>query len=161
MTDNDRFEALGQSKLAAELSAEQCRILANLVTLRDLADGEILVQEGQSDNHLYAIITGLLCVMKNAGSAEETTFFAISAGDLADELGFMDDTKHFASLVARGKTRVLGIERQKLESLLTTHPDIVYKVMRAIIRAVHKIQNQLSMQSVELTNYIQKMHGRY
>jgi hypothetical protein len=33
--------------------------------------------------------------------------------------------------------------------------------MRAIVKAVHQIQAQLSMQSVELTNYISKLHGRY
>ena len=68
---------------------------------------------------------------------------------------------HYASLVARGDTCVLGLEREKLESLLEKHPDIVYRVMRAIVRAVHQIQAQLSMQSVELTNYISKLHGRY
>ncbi len=30
-----------------------------------------------------------------------------------------------------------------------------------IVRAVHQIQRQLSMQSAELTNYIYKLHGRY
>jgi hypothetical protein len=33
--------------------------------------------------------------------------------------------------------------------------------MRAIVRTVHAIQRRLSMQSVELTNYIYKQHGRY
>ncbi|HQR10863.1 MAG TPA: cyclic nucleotide-binding domain-containing protein [Casimicrobiaceae bacterium] len=161
MTDNDRQVALRQSKLAAELSEEQCRVLSNLIALRDLKDGEILVAEGQSDNHLYAIVKGALCVVKNAGTADEVTLVTMSAGDFADELGFMDGAKHYASLMARGDTRVLGIEREKLESLLPTHPDIVYKVMRAIIRAVHQIQKQLSMQSTELSSYIYKMHGRY
>jgi CRP-like cAMP-binding protein len=161
MTDNDRQEALRQSKLAAELTEEQCRVLSNLIALRDLKDGEILVAEGQSDNHLYAITKGALCVVKNAGSPDEVTLVTMSAGDFADELGFMDGAKHYASLMARGDTRVLGIEREKLESLLPTHPDIVYKVMRAIIRAVHQIQKQLSMQSAELSSYIYKMHGRY
>jgi CRP/FNR family cyclic AMP-dependent transcriptional regulator len=99
--------------------------------------------------------------VKNAGRSEQVTFFTISAGDFADELGFMDGTEHYASLVANGDTRVLGLEREKLESLLTSHPEIVYKVMRAIVRAVHQIQRRLSMQSVELTNYIYKLHGRY
>ena len=160
MTPN-RLDALRQSRLAAELSDEQCRVLSDLVTLRDLQDGDLLVKEGESDNHLYAIVKGLLCVVKNAGSPEEVTFFTISAGDFADELSFMDGTEHYASLVARGDTRVLGLERERLESLLTARPDIVYRVMRAIIRAVHQIQRRLSMQSVELTNYIYKQHGRY
>lgn len=161
MATPNRLDALRQSRLAAELSDEQCGVLSDLVSVRDLKDGEILVKEGEADNHLYAIVKGLLCVVKNAGSPEEVTFFTISAGDFADELSFMDGAEHYASLVARGDTRVLGLEREKLESLLAARPDIVYKVMRAIIRAVHQIQRRLSMQSVELTNYIYKQHGRY
>jgi CRP-like cAMP-binding protein len=161
MMNPNRLEALRRSQLAAELSDEQCSVLSELVTLRDLKDGEILVREGDADNHLYVIVKGLLRVVKNAGTPDEVTFFTISAGDFADELSFMDGTRHYASLAAIGETRVLGLERERLESLLTARPDIVYKVMRAIIRAVHQIQRRLSMQSVELTNYIYKQHGRY
>jgi CRP-like cAMP-binding protein len=161
MTTPERLEALRGSQLAAELSNEQCSVLSDLVTLRDLKDGEVLVAEGTADNHLYLIVKGLLCVVKNAGTPEEVTFFTIGAGDFADELSFMDGTEHYASLVARGNTRVLGLERERLESLLNARPDVVYKVMRAIIRAVHQVQRRLSMQSVELTNYIYKQHGRY
>jgi len=147
MVNPNRLDALRQSQLAAELSDEQCSVLSELVALRELKNGEILVREGETDNHLYAIVQGLLRVVKNAGTADEITFFTISAGDFADELSFMDGTRHYASLAAVGDTRVLGLEREKLESLLTARPDIVYKVMRAIIRAVHQIQRRLSMQS--------------
>jgi CRP-like cAMP-binding protein len=54
---------------------------------------------------------------------------------------------HYASLVALADTCVFGLERQKLESLLDTRPQIVYRVMRAIVRAVHQIQRQLSRHS--------------
>jgi len=161
MTNPKSYDALRTSKLAAELSEEQCRVLAALVTLRDLKEGEVLVKEGESDNHLYTILAGTISVVRNAGTRDAVPLFAIGTGDFADELGFMDGTVHYASLVASGDTRVLGIEREKLESLLADHPEIVYKVMRAIIRAVHQIQRQLSMQSAELTNYIYKLHGRY
>lgn len=161
MITPERLSALRQSKLAAELSDEQCSVLCDKVTLRDLKDGEVLVREGHSDNHLYVIVSGSLSVVKNAGTQDQVTFFTIGAGDFADELSFMDGTEHFASLVALGNTRVLGLEREKLESMLTSRPDIVYQVMRAIVRAVHNIQRRLSMQSFELTNYIYKQHGRY
>jgi CRP-like cAMP-binding protein len=104
---------------------------------------------------------GLLGVVKNVGQPEQVTLFTIGSGDFVDELGFMDGTEHYASLVSLGETRVLGLERETLESLLGVHPDIVYKVMRSIIRAVHQIQRRLSMQSVELSNYIYKQHGKY
>ena len=94
MTTPNRLDALRQSRLAAELSDEQCSVLSDLVTLRDLRDGEVLVKEGDSDNHLYVIVRGLLRITKHAGRQEEVTFFTIGAGDFADELSFMDGTQH-------------------------------------------------------------------
>jgi len=161
MTEQSVFDALRASRLGTELSDEQARPLADIVAFRDLAAGEILVPEGTSDNHLYVIVTGALGVVRQAGKDEALTLFALGAGDLVGELSFIDGTKHYASLVATSPTRVFGIEREKLESLLHAHPDIVYNVMRAIVRTVHQIQRRLSMHSVELANYIYKQHGRY
>jgi len=161
MTDQTLVDALHRSRLGAELSAEQARTLADHLAFRDLKPDETLVKEGTSDNHLYVIIDGVLGVVKNAGTPEALTLFALSAGDLVGELGFIDQTPHYASLVAMGPTRVFGLEREKLEALLPQHPEIVYRVMRAIIRTVHQIQRRLSMQSTELTNYIYKQHGKY
>ncbi len=89
------------------------------------------------------------------------TINTLAAGDFVGEMGFMDGTEAYASKVALGDTRVLGLEREKLESLLATEPLIVYRVMRAIIRVVHQIQRRLAMHQVELSNYIYKQHGRY
>jgi CRP-like cAMP-binding protein len=58
-------------------------------------------------------------------------------------------------------TRVIGLGRARLEALIETDPLLVYRVMRAIIRAVHQIQYRLSMQQAELSNYIYKQHGKY
>lgn len=153
--------ALAQSRLAADLTEAELATLAGHVAFRDLAAGEVLVPEGTSDNHLYVIVDGALAVVRGARSAQPTHLFTLGSGDFAGEMSFIDATPHYASLVASGPTRVLGLEREKLESLLDSHPKIVYHVMRAIIRVVHVIQRRLAMQSVELTNYITKQHGRY
>ena len=149
MTNRSKLEALRASKLAVELSPEQCILLADLIDFRDLKAGDVLVREGARDNHLYVIVSGAVGVVKGAGGSGETTLITLADGALVDELSFMDGTAHYASLVARGDTCVFGLERQKLESLLDTHPQIVYRVMRAIVRAVHQIQRQLSRHRAE------------
>ena len=161
MTPTKNFDALRASKLAAELSDDECRVLADLVALRDLKQGEVLGHEGAVDNHLYVVLGGTLGVVKSLGTANEVTINTLAAGDFVGEMGFMDGSEAYASKVALGETRVLGLEREKLESLLDTHPRVVYRVMRAIIRVVHQIQRRLSMQQAELSNYIYKQHGRY
>ncbi len=161
MTTSEQLDLLRQSKLGTELTPEQCQILVSLIQFRSLKDGEVLVEEGTCDNHLYVIVSGALGVVRNAGSQAQVTLITLSAGDLVDEMSFIDGSEHYASLIALGETRVFGLEREKLESLLTTAPEIVYRVMREIIRTVHQIQRRMSMQTVELTNYIYKQHGRY
>jgi CRP/FNR family transcriptional regulator, cyclic AMP receptor protein len=161
MNNLEQLNMLRGSKIGAELTPEQSAVLSELIKVRRLADGEVLVAEGTRDNHLYVLVAGTLAVVRNAGNSEEVTLFTLNAGDLVGELGFIDGTEHYASLVARGDTQVFGLEREQLESLLPKHADIVYRVMRAIIRTAHNIQRRISMNSIELTNYIYKQHGRY
>lgn len=161
MAGTTEFEALKSSKLAPEMTDAQLRTLSQHIVFRDLRPGEVLVAEGTSDNHLYVVVSGTLGVVHNAGKDDALTLFALTTGDLAGELSFLDATPHYASMVAIGPARVMGLERERLEALLGSHPEIVYRVMRAIVRTVHQIQRRLSMQSSELTNYIYKQHGRY
>jgi CRP-like cAMP-binding protein len=67
MTDQTIVEALRGSRLAAELSDEQLRTLASNLAFRDLQPGEVLVQEGTSDNHLYVVVKGALASPRMRG----------------------------------------------------------------------------------------------
>jgi CRP-like cAMP-binding protein len=159
--DTTTLDALKSTRLANELDDAQCRALADVVTIREFAKDEVVVREGTSDNHLYVILSGALSVVHKHGKPDAEALFCLDSGDLVGELGFIDGTPRYAALVAVEATRVLSLERQALESLLDRSPWVVYRVMRAIIRTAHDIQRRLSMQSVELTNYIYKQHGKY
>jgi hypothetical protein len=55
----------------------------------------------------------------------------------------------------------LSLERAKFETLINSHPMIVYKVMRGVVRNVHSIVRHMNAQSSEMSNYIFRTHGRY
>ena len=160
MTD-PRIEALRPTRLASELDEAELAALAPLVTVRDLKAGETLVAEGATDSVLFVVTKGVLGVVKGAGTPDAVTLHTLSTGDFVDELGFMDGTPGYAAKVALSDLQVVGLPREKLEGILDTHPRVVYKVMRAIVRVAHQIQRRLSMQQNELQNYIYKQHGRY
>ena len=161
MTDDIVLQALRASRLAADLSEDECRILSGLVSVHDLADGEVLARQGTADSRLHVVASGVLAIIRDVSGDERVTVTTLAVGDLAGELGFVDGLARNSSLVAQGGARILCLERERLESLLATHPAIVYHVMRAIIRTVHQIQRRLAMQAVELSNYVYKQHGRY
>jgi CRP-like cAMP-binding protein len=163
MTQAAILEGLSKSKLAIEMTEEQRKALAAVMTLRDLAQGEVIVREGESDDHLYLVVSGGVAVVKasGGGSDDEVTLNVIRPGEVVGELSFLDGATRYASLVALDGTRVIGLSRGALEGLLDTNPQLVYRVMRAIVRVVHDLQRRLSMQTAELTNYLYKTHGRY
>ena len=161
MTDAAILEGLSKSRLSVELDDAQRRILAGVVQLKDLGLGDVLVAEGTADDHLYVVVSGALGVVKAIGTPNEVTLATIRPGDVVGELSFLDGSTRYASLIALTDVRALSLSRGDLEGLLDEHPHVVYRVMRAIVRVVHDIQRRLSMQTVELTNYLYKTHGRY
>jgi CRP-like cAMP-binding protein len=157
----ESFDALRASRLSAELDDAQCRTLAALMEIQELKDGDVLVREGSTDDHLFVVIRGALGVVRHPQGEPPVTLHTLVPGDLAGELSFIDGTERYASLVAEGVTRVLSLRRPAFETLLKSEPEIVYRTLRAIVRTAHAIQRRLSSQSIELANYIYKQHGRY
>jgi CRP-like cAMP-binding protein len=161
MTDAAVLEALGRSLLAVELDTGQKARLAAAMSQRSLREGEVLVPEGVADDCLYLVATGVLGVVKGHGAADAITLSTVLPGGVAGELSFLDSSKRYAALVALSETRVLGLTRGALEAFIDAEPQLLYRVMRGIVRIVHDVQRRLSVQNAELTNYLYKTHGRY
>jgi CRP/FNR family transcriptional regulator, cyclic AMP receptor protein len=160
-SDSALVDLVGACPLAVDLSPQQVAVLAGLVELHAFRGQHVLAREGDADDRLIVVVDGTLDVVRHRGTPDETVLATLHAGDLAHELGFLDGKPRYASLVATSPARVLTLARPNLESLIDREPRILYAVMRAICRTVHRLQTQLSMQASELTNYVVKQHGRY
>ena len=161
MNGHAKLDIVRSSPLAVDLTDEQCRILAGVIETRHLVDGEILLEEGGFDHSLYVIMRGNVAVTKAVGGGDAEVLHILKAGELAGALGFVDGQEHTATLRSLGSSEVFILERNNFESLVQSQPQMVYQVMRAIIRTVHAIVRRMNTQYVELTNYVSKQHGRY
>ncbi len=149
-----------RSPLGQDISEQDCRVLAEIAEMHTLKDDQVLFEEGVTDNSVYLIVEGRLAVTKG-GEGNRTTLHVLEPGDLAGEMSFIDGTPHSATLVAHGDAKVISLKRDRFESLLQSHPQVVYHVMRTIVRTVHSTLRRMNMQYIEMTNYISKTHGRY
>jgi ribosome-associated toxin RatA of RatAB toxin-antitoxin module/CRP-like cAMP-binding protein len=160
-TDHPSLEAVSASPLARFLSPAQVAVLAGVLRAAHYPAHAVLAPEGASDHHLYVVVSGALAVVKHHGQPEETLLTQLGPGEMAHELGFLDGSERYASLVAQRDTQVLVLTRDALESLIDVQPRLLYGVMRSIALTVHRTQTRLALQADELTNYIVKQHGRY
>ena len=154
-----RVEAIKVSPLGSELSDAQCELLAGVMTSCGLKDRAFLIEEGQKDDCLHVLTCGNMEVVTKTGDGEPIGLQILREGDILGELGFLDGVEHSASLRAMGNCELLRLDRASFESMLDTDPDLVYKVMRAIVRTVHRILRNMNCQQVELTNYITRQNG--
>lgn len=154
-------ETIKTSTLGGELSDAQCALLAGVITACAIRDGEFLIDEGCRDDALHVLINGHMEAVTRTGGGDWVSLQILREGDMIGEMGFIDGVEHSASMRAMGNCELIRLERASFEGLLLQDPDLVYKVMRAIIRTVHRILRGMNTQYVELTNYISKQHGRY
>ena len=155
------MESICNLPFVNDLNDGECGRLAGIAAVVTLKSGQILIKQGKKDDSLYVVIKGRLQVNRETGGGDSVTLACIREGEMAGEMGFLDDSEHSATLQADGTTDVLQIKRKHLEGMLDEHPQIVYKLMRAIAREVHEITKRMNMQYVEMSNYIHHKHGRY
>ena len=154
------IDAIRSSPLGAELTPSECGVLAELVRLKPLADGEVLLPEGACDALLHVVVHGRIQVVKDSAHGR-TLLHTLEPGDLVGELSFMDNVPRYAALLASGPTSVLCLERKDFETLINREPHIVYKVMRAIMRTAHRVQRSLGLQMRDLENYIYRTGAKF
>lgn len=161
MSNDSNSELHSSWPLGAELDGDEIKALAGIISTRHLNDNDVLIREGTTDDALHIVLSGRLAVTRRTGGDEYVTLHTLHSGDIAGAMGFIDGTEHSATLRALGEADVYTLKRSSFESLLETHPALVYKVMRSIIRSVHGTLMRMNRQFVEMNNYIMKEHGRY
>jgi CRP-like cAMP-binding protein len=154
-------EAIRESPLGLDLNDAQCRRLAETASAICLDVGATLLEEGHSDDTLYVVSSGSLEVIKPTGGGDTVTLQLLHSGDMAGILGFIDGVPHSAGIRALTQCELIALDRADLERLIPTDPAMVYQIMRAIVRAAHRILGRMNAQFVEMSNYINKQHGRY
>ena len=155
-----KCEAIVDSSLGQELEKEECQVLTSVMKVRSLTDGEVLVKEGDADNTLFILAQGKLIVSSEI-DGKPTAVYNMKVGECAGTRAFVDLAPRRATLTAEGETTVYTLEPNDFESLLESHPRIVYKVMRGLFRLTHMNLMRMNVETQELSNYIHKSGGRY
>jgi CRP/FNR family cyclic AMP-dependent transcriptional regulator len=149
------------TRLGAELNDDEASILAKFMQKQDLKSGDYLLKEGTVDDTLHVMVQGNLEVVKRTAADGTASIAIVREGHLAGELSFIDGKVHTVGLRALCDCKVISLSRKDFETIVSQHPQLIYKVMRAVARSAHRIMHQMNDEFIELSNYIFKQHGRY
>jgi CRP-like cAMP-binding protein len=155
------FKIVRNSTVGSELIEEKAKLLAGILGVRRLKDGELLVKEGEADQTLFILAAGKLAVTSKDAQGVEQDVYTMKEGECAGTRAFVEQSPRKATLRAVGDAVVYTLTPKDFETLLDTHPRLAFKVMRALFRVTHANLSRMNQESRELANYISKTQGRY
>lgn len=124
------------SELGEYLSDLDCEALLAVMSVRDLADGEVLVGQGDQDNTLFFLVQGVVEVLEAVGG-EARVVNTMKTGDCAGIRCFVERTPRTVTLRAKGPAIVYTVRPDDFELLLETHPRQAYNFMRGLFRMLN------------------------
>jgi CRP-like cAMP-binding protein len=113
-----------QSCPFSELTLElQQKLLASM-HLREYAQGEHLIREGEPGDHLLLIISGSAAAFIHPPPIDRTAVGEFGPGDVVGEIGLLTGEPRTADVVARTAVRALSLSVNGFGTVATAHPEV-------------------------------------
>ena len=131
--ETPRLGTLRQLALFSTLSRLEIRVVDALLHERRYLKGEIIFDEGEEAQALYAIIAGRVLICRQ-GEPDTGRITELEAGVAFGELALLDDRPRSAQARAAEDCVLASLSRTDFESLLDTHAVIASKIALQLAR---------------------------
>jgi len=96
-------------------------------------DGELVIAEGDAASRLYLIAEGKCSVTAHITGAGTEEISLLEAGDFFGEMSIIESAPVSASVYARGRCRLLWLDRKAFERLTDEEMPVANKILKTII----------------------------
>jgi len=124
----ERVAALHRVQLFAGIPGRVLASVAECATERRFSIGEVLMEEGAVEAHLYAVVEGSVKVHRG-----ERTLVELGPGATVGELAALVPAPRAASVTALEPTLVLRVDQTVLDELLVDWPELAHGVIAELV----------------------------
>jgi CRP/FNR family cyclic AMP-dependent transcriptional regulator len=138
----ERVAALHRVQLFADIPGRVLAAVAEGAVEKRLSIGELLIEEGAVEAHLYAVVEGHVKVHRG-----NRTLVELGPGATVGELAVLVPAPRAASVTALGPTLVLRVDQAVLDELLVDWPELAHGVIAELVsrlRATTEFADQAS-----------------
>lgn len=114
----------------SEASDRLRTMLAGQASEKSLDRGEVLFEQGDEGDALYAIIEGTLEVSFLAMSGRKLALSLMRPGEIFGEIALFDSGPRTATITAAEPSRVLRVRRNDVMNQIRQHPDLAVDMIR-------------------------------
>jgi CRP-like cAMP-binding protein len=145
----DRILFLKESSIFSKVATDDLRYVAQALEDDVFFAGERVFDINDQGDHLYVITEGKIGISIDPDPAKKEFVAYIGPGEAFGEMNLVDDLPRSATAHVIEDTRVLSLEKSRLNGLLLSYPEIGVGIMRALslkIREGHARQSKIQSQ---------------
>lgn len=132
------LKLLQQAPLLNALDAEQFKALLITASVSDLAEGELLFQQGQRLEQIFICTEGFIKLFRLTPNGDEKIVEIISAGNsFAEAVLFLGGQQYPVHAVALKPAQVVGINAEQYQKILRSSVDICFHLMGLMSKRMH------------------------
>lgn len=137
-------EALG------DLSIEDLNELARVAVSRDYPPDAVVCREGAVEHTFYIIEQGYVAVTHKMADREQV-LGVLGPGQFFGELGLLDDAPRAATVTTLNEARLLEIDEEVFDLIVSRSPTLAFTLMRGITRSLRDT-DRITIAELQLKN---------
>jgi CRP-like cAMP-binding protein len=116
------------------LTVGQAEALAQVVAKQRFKRGESVVEQGETSNALYIILSGRARVLMTDRRGREVILATLHMGDYIGEMSLIDNEAHSATVTVETQTDMLVLGRADFLHCLAENTALAHAVMRGLVK---------------------------
>ena len=113
-------------------SEEALATLAQKASIRDLAQGDVLMRRGEAGNSLFMVNEGWFKIVTEDAKGEELIINKTAPGETIGEMALLDEAPRSATAIALTPARVLELKKDAFYEILDQRPDVALTIIRGL-----------------------------
>jgi CRP/FNR family cyclic AMP-dependent transcriptional regulator len=137
--------------LLANFRANELSLLSSFGDSRSYQKDDVVIKEGDENDHLYLLLKGKLEVLQEVDGADQVVA-TLEAGDSMGEVSIFDPGPASATVRAGSEAEVWLIKRDSLDELHAANPKVAYRLLSRITTCLSKRLRVMNDKMVDLAN---------
>ncbi len=123
---------LKKSFLFQGLPDETLLTVAQKVSVRELAEGGMLMREGEAGDALFVIHSGWFKIVTEDAKGDEVIINKVGPGETIGEMALLDSAPRSATAIALSAASVLELKKDAFQDVLDRRPDVALALIRGL-----------------------------
>ena len=125
-------DVLSRVWLFAGLSEDQLESISSFTFQKAFGPGELIIEEGETGNGLYIIISGNVEVLKGLGTDNTVVLGQRKSGDVFGEMALLGEWPRTASVRSKDQVECLGLDRWVFLTLMERQPQLGIRMLQTL-----------------------------